>query len=88
MHDPNVNVRLAAVDALRRFGERQVVRSGALQALNGQESPLVQVALIDFLVELQDKESIGTLQKLAQDGHVDETVRMRAALGIQDFQQR
>ncbi len=88
MNDPNVNVRLASVDALRRFGEMQVVRRGALQALNGQESPLVQVALIDFMVELQEKESIGTLEKLAHDDHVDETVRMRAAVGIQDFQQR
>jgi hypothetical protein len=87
-HDPNINVRLASVDALRRFGEQQVVRKGALQALGRQESPLVQVALIDFMVELQEKESIGTLQKLAQDDHIDETVRKRAALGIQDFQQR
>ena len=88
MHDSNVNVRLASIDALRRFGARQAVRRGALQALGQQESPLVQVALIDFMVELQEKESIGTLQKLAHDDRVDETVRRRAALGIQDFQQR
>ena len=88
MHDSNVNVRLAAIDALRRFGARQAGRRGALQALTQQESPLVQVALIDFMVELQEKESIGTLQKLAHDDRVDETVRRRAALGIQDFQQR
>jgi hypothetical protein len=88
MHDPNVNVRLASIDALRRFGERQVVRNGALQALSQQESPLVQVALIDFMVELREKESIRTLQKLADDDRIDETVRKRAALGIQDFQQR
>src|SRR5262245_4409645 len=86
MHDSNVNVRLAAIDALRRFGERQIVRKGALQALSEQESPLVQVALIDFMVELKEKESIGTLQKMAQDRHIDETVRKRAALGIEDFQ--
>src|SRR5262249_31705124 len=83
MHDPNVNVRLASIDALRRFGERQVVRRGALQALTRQQSPLVQVALIDFMVELQEKESIGTLQELAQDDRIDQTVRKRAALGVQ-----
>jgi hypothetical protein len=88
MHDPNVNVRLAAIDALRRFGDRQIVRKGALQALTEQESPLVQVALIEFMVELKEKESIGTLQKMAQDDRVDETVRKRAVLGIDDFQQR
>jgi hypothetical protein len=86
MHDSNINVRLAAIDALRRFGDRQTVRKGALQALSEQESPLVQVALIDFMVELKEKESIGTLQKMVQDRRVDETVRKRAALGIEDFQ--
>jgi anti-sigma factor RsiW len=53
MHDSNVNVRLATVDSLRKFAERQIVRRGALEALERQESPLVQVALIDFMVEQQ-----------------------------------
>ena len=35
MHDPNVNVRLACVDALRRFSEQDVVRRGTVQALDG-----------------------------------------------------
>ena len=34
-HDPNVNVRLACVDALRRFSEQDVVRRGTVEALDG-----------------------------------------------------
>src|SRR5262249_36247696 len=65
MYDSNVNVRLAAVDALKKFGESQIVRKGVLQALAKQDAPMVQVALIDYVVDTQDKESIGTLKQLA-----------------------
>ena len=49
--DPNVNVRLATVDALRRFGSREAVRKGVVDALPQQESPLVQIAMVDFILE-------------------------------------
>src|SRR5579884_4011086 len=58
MDDPNVNVRLAVVDALRKFGESQIVHKGVLQALAKQDAPMVQVALIDYVVDTQDKESV------------------------------
>ena len=82
MHDPNVNVRLASVDALKRFAERDVVRRGAIDALPQQTSPLVQIALIDFLVEVNGRDSAGTLRRLSQDLMLDEVVRTRAARGL------
>jgi len=82
MHDTNVNVRLASIDALKRFAERDVVRTAAVQALNSQTSPLVQMALIDFFVEIQDRGAIDTLRRLSRDGTVNATVRARAAWGI------
>jgi hypothetical protein len=47
MHDSNVNVRLACVDALRRFSGQDRVRRGTIQALGESSFPLVQIALID-----------------------------------------
>ena len=44
-NDPNVNVRLASVDALKRFATQDAVRRGAVTALERQTSPLVQIAL-------------------------------------------
>src|SRR4030095_10086933 len=41
MHDPNVNVRLATIDALERFASRDDVRRAAIEAVNRQMSPLV-----------------------------------------------
>ncbi len=82
MHDANVNVRLASIDALKRFAEREVVRSAAIHALDTQTSPLVQMALIDFVVETQEREALGTLRRLSRDGMINEAVRARATWGI------
>jgi anti-sigma factor RsiW len=82
MHDANVNVRLASIDALKRFAERGEVRRAAVHALDTQKSALVQMALIDFVVETQDHEALGALRKLSHDTTVDDSVRARAAWGI------
>jgi HEAT repeats/Putative zinc-finger len=86
MHDSNVNVRLATVEALRQFGDRPVVRRGVIEAMTRQESPMVQIALIDLAVDLREKESIATLRQLTQDQKVDYTVRDRAQKGIAELE--
>jgi hypothetical protein len=83
MHDPNVNVRLASIDALRRFAGREAVRHGAVDALPRQTSPLVQIALIDFLGEVAARESTPALRRLSQDPMLDRIVRERAAWVLQ-----
>jgi hypothetical protein len=88
MHDPNVNVRLATVDALRQFGGRPVVRSGLVEAMSRQKSPMVQIALIDLAVDLREKESIGALRQLTQDQTLDQAVRERAKQGVVELEQR
>ena len=85
MHDPNVNVRLATIDALERFASRDDVRRGTIQAVDRQMSPLVQIALIDFMVKVNERESIGTLRRLSQDPQVNAAVRERAAWGLQQL---
>jgi hypothetical protein len=82
MRDANVNVRLASIDALKRFAERETVRSAAVRALDTQTSPLVQMALIDFVVETQDREALESLRRLSRDNEANEAVRARAAWGI------
>jgi len=87
-HDPNVNVRLACVDALQRFSEQDVVRRGTVQALANSSPPLVQIALIDFMVETKDKNAIGALRRLSEDSTVDQAVRDRAAWGVEQLNLR
>jgi hypothetical protein len=83
MSDPNVSVRLAAIDALKRFGDREIVRRGALEALGQQSSPLVQIALIDFAAEVNGAGAADTLRRLSSDPRINETVRARAAAVLQ-----
>ena len=85
MHDPNVNVRLATIDALERFASREDVRRAAIEAVDRQMSPLVQIALIDFLVKTNERQSAPTLRRLAQDPQVNDAVRSRAAWGLQQL---
>jgi hypothetical protein len=82
-HDSNVNVRLASVDALRRFSGRETVQRSVVEALPQQMSPLVQIALIDFLLEAQGRGAAGVLKQLADDTMLDKAVRDRAARGLQ-----
>jgi len=84
-YDTSVDVRLAAVDALRRYAVEPRVRSGLLEALGGTQSPLAQIALIDLMVETRDRESIGALKRLKADQAVNEAVRERADWGLQHF---
>jgi len=86
MHDSNVNVRLATVDALRQFGDRPVVRRGVIEAMTRQESPMVQMALIDLAVDLHEKESIPSLRQLTEDRKINETVRQRAQKGLAELE--
>ena len=81
-NDPNVNVRLASLDALERFADRDVVRRAAIDAVETQMSPLVQIALIDFIVKTGERGSLDTLKRIANDPQVHEAVRARATWGV------
>lgn len=62
--DPNVNVRLATIEALYPHASNPVVREGLIQSIARQESPMVQIALADVMVSLQEKRSVEELRKL------------------------
>ncbi|MBL8211685.1 MAG: HEAT repeat domain-containing protein [Bryobacterales bacterium] len=82
--DGNVNVRLAAVDALRQFSARQTVRRGLRDAIANQDSPLVQVALIDWAMESRDGGSLPALRQLAGRADLNPSVRpqLERAIGL------
>jgi len=81
-YDPSVDVRLAALDALSRHAGQPQVRKTVVDALQEQQSPLVQVALIDQLVEWRDTEAAPRLEKLRQMPNLNPTVRQRADWAI------
>jgi len=85
-HDSNVNVRLATIDALRQFGDQPIVRRGLVDAMAAQQSPMVQIALIDLAMDLHEKESVPALRQLTQDQNIEPTVRERAQKGLAELE--
>ena len=85
--DSSVNVRLAAIDALRRVGQDPSARQGMVEALPQQDSPLVQLALIDLLVEVRERRAAESLGRLREDAGADAAVRQRAEWGMRQLQQ-
>jgi HEAT repeat protein len=81
-YDPSVNVRLAALDALSRHSAQPQVRNSVVNSLQEQQSPVVQAALIDQLVEWHDREAKPHLEELRQSQDLNPAVRQRADWAI------
>ncbi|MGC1483666.1 MAG: zf-HC2 domain-containing protein [Candidatus Acidiferrum sp.] len=77
-YDNSVDVRLAALEALSRHGGQPLVHTGVVDALQEQQSPLVQVALIDQMLEWRDPDAAQRLRNFAQTPNLNPTVRQRA----------
>ena len=82
-HDPNVNIRLTAVDALYLFSDDPKVKLGLIESLQKQTSPMVQIALIDLLVEMREKQAIKSLKQLLEKNKLTPEVKERAKLSLQ-----
>jgi hypothetical protein len=81
-YDSNVNVRLAAADALRRYRSEAPVRQAFVAALGTEESPLVKVTLIDALADFGERDSVPPLLRLRASGEENSVVRERAARAL------
>jgi hypothetical protein len=85
-HDPSINVRLAAVDALRKFSSSPVGRRGVIQALAKQTSPMVEIALLDQFVELREKDAVPAIRQFLEGTDVNPEVRQRAEWTLKQLQ--
>ena len=85
-HDPNVNVRLAAVDAMRNFSDSPVGRRGLVQALNKQSSPLVEIAILDQLVEMREKSAKPAISTLIGSTTVNPEVKEHGKQALKELQ--
>lgn len=84
-NDPNINVRLAAVDALYLFYESPRVKESLVDSLSIQSSPLVQVALINLMVNIRERRAIDALEQLIKDEKLNPDVKNRAEQGIKQL---
>jgi len=73
--DENANVRLAALEALTSYSKDSEVRKELIKSISIQDSPLVQVALAELMVAIQEKKSVKELQKLLQNEKTPKEVK-------------
>ena len=64
--DGNINVRLASLDVLAENSYIPEVRTGLIQSITNQDSPLVQIAMADIMIRLQEKESVEKFRQLLE----------------------
>lgn len=83
--DPNVNVRLAAVNALERFQQNRWVRSELVNSLSRESSPVVQISLIELLVDMREQNALSVLRAISENDQTLDAVRNRARWGIQQL---
>lgn len=75
--DDNINVRLAAIEALQKYTAEAWVRSELVKSIALQSSPLVQVALAECMVSIKEKSSIQELEKVVRNRDTPEPVKKR-----------
>jgi hypothetical protein len=85
--DASVNVRLAAVDALKPFAKSSpLVRKALIQSLIKQDSPMVEIALVDLLVDLREPSAVAPMKMLSSDQKQPAEVRERARNAAAELQ--
>jgi anti-sigma-K factor RskA len=77
-YDTSVDVRLAALEVLSRHSGQAQIRKAVTDTLPYQQSPLVQVAMIDQFLEWRDPDSTERLREFQQSANLNPTVRQRA----------
>ena len=80
--DNNSNVRMAAVNALSKFKEQQLVKDALVETLSLQTDPIIQISLINILVEIQDKRAVDKMKELLEKNSTNESVKKLAEKGI------
>ncbi len=76
-NDPNVNVRLSTLDALTHLANHPEVRQGLIQSITTQDSPLMQSAIADVMLKLQEKKSVKSFKELLKQKNLDHGVRAK-----------
>jgi hypothetical protein len=74
-NDQNVNVRLVTLEALTQYTSDAAVREGLVQSISQQDSPLMQAALADVMLKMQEKRSVKSFRKLLEQKDLDKSIR-------------
>jgi HEAT repeats/Inner membrane complex protein len=77
-YDRNINVRIAAADAIERFGYNPEVRDALIKSLMKQQEPTLQISIIDLLTKFNERRALPALRLLVEDDGTPSFVRQKA----------
>lgn len=80
--DPNINVRLVAAEALKDFTDLPLVRQSLIESIAKQDSPLVQITLVDVLLSMRESAAKDALKQLLSNEEINVEVRKKAAQAL------
>lgn len=81
--DENVNVRLAALDALKPYVRNSQVRQALIRSIALQESPLVQISMAELMAALHEKSAVREFEKIVASDKTPEEVKQKIRESIQ-----
>jgi len=81
--DPNVNVRLIAVETLAKLSDNSRVRAGLVASISKQDSPLLQLALADIMTILNETKAVEHFKLLLRRKDLNDVVRSKITQSIE-----
>jgi len=82
-NDRNVNVRLQCLEAFYPYADSPKVREGLILSIQHQSDPLVQMALAELMVSLQEKRSVEPLKELLNQEELIEEAREKIEQSVE-----
>jgi len=76
---------LTAVEALALYADHPKVREALVQAIVRQESPLVQLALAEVMLDLNEKRAVEPIRKIIASPLVDYSVKSKLEAAVRQL---
>lgn len=81
--DRSTNVRMAALNTLAQYANEPQIREGLVNSIRQQQSPLMQVALAELMVELQEQKAIDQFKPILENEFTPEEVKTTLQASIE-----
>lgn len=76
LNDPNVNVRLSAIETMVLFSDMPEARAYLIEAIPHQRSSIVQLELADIMIMLEEKESADEWNELLESDMLESDAKI------------
>lgn len=76
LNDPNVNVRLSAIETMVLFSDMPEARTYLIEAIPYQRSSIVQLELADIMIMLEESESVDEWNELLESDMIESDAKI------------